>query len=345
MINLVTKEHILNAILPMTDPSSGKTLEEQNSVRRIFLNEEENKAHIIIALQELNTAHQATFQKGLLKVLKLDLGIAGVKLEYTTLNQRAAGESKILAPGKNVRFLAIASGKGGVGKSTTTANLAVALGRIGKKVGVIDADIYGSSISTIMEIKERPVFGSNIIHPVVQEGVEVIGTDMLNDSKKPLMWRGPMLGKMLDHFFNDVEWSDDIEYIIVDLPPGTGDVAIDIQRIIPSCKQIIVTTPHPSAANVAVRAGHMAQELKHTMLGVIENMSYLEHAGERINVFGQGGGVLVSQELETRLLANIPLAQPEHGEYHSIFDEKDSNGQVFLELAKYVDGFFDELEA
>lgn len=141
-----------------------------------------------------------------------------------------------------------------------------------------------------------------------------------------------MLSKMLEHFFYDVDWDEETEYVIIDLPPGTGDVAIDIQRFIPECRMLIVTTPHPSASRVAVKAGFAARQLKHSILGVIENMSYLKQGDEVLRIFGEGGGKEVADKLDTALVQQIPIGQPESG-HHSLFGVKEELGVLYLGLA------------
>ena len=143
-----------------------------------------------------------------------------------------------------------------------------------------------------------------------------------------------MLGKMLNHFFLDVVWDTNIEYILVDLPPGTGDVALDIQKLIPSCKMIIVTTPHPSASHIAVKAGFAAEQLDHELLGVVENMSYLIHKGEQLNIFGEGGGKIVADKLKTKILSTIPIGQPKNS--LSIFGADEEIGVDYLGLANKI---------
>ncbi|XMB85182.1 P-loop NTPase [Mycoplasmatota bacterium WC44] len=333
---MFTEENVRASIEILFDPTSGKTLKETNGIRKISIDQENKKVHIIIALDKLNTPEQEDLQFEMVKTLKVDLGFHGVKFEYTTHNTRAQGETTILGPDSNVKFIAVASGKGGVGKSTVTANLAVALARLGKKVGIIDADIYGSSIAQVMQTNEQPVYEDNLFTPVSIGGIEIMTTSMLLGENKPLMWRGPMLSKILKNFFHDTKWSEDIEFILIDLPPGTGDVALDIQNFIPQSKQLLVTTPHPNAAHVAVRAGLMAQHLNHPIIGVIENMSYLEIDGNRHNVFGIGGGEAVANQLETNLLGQIPLGQPENGKMHSIYLKEDNTSKIFDDLVSKV---------
>jgi len=172
------------------------------------------------------------------------------------------------------------------------------------------------------------------IVPFNKDGIELISTEFFLTPDKPLMWRGPMLGKMLNHFFYDVVWDKEIEYILVDLPPGTGDVAIDIQGLIPDSKMIIVTTPHPSASHVAVKAGFAAEQLKHELLGVVENMSYLSHNGEELRIFGEGGGQIVADKLKTKVLQSIQIGQPKNS--LSIFSASEEIGLDYIGLAKKV---------
>ena len=239
-----------------------------------------------------------------------------------------------------VEFISIASGKGGVGKSTVSVNLAVALARLGKKVGLIDADIYGFSVPDMMGVTELPVVKDNRIIPVERLGVKVISMGFFVEDNAPVVWRGPMLGKALDQFFRDVEWGD-LDYLLLDLPPGTGDIALDIHQMIPASKEIIVTTPHPTAAFVAARAGAMALQTEHALLGVIENMSWFEskQSGEREFVFGQGGGVRLAEELRTDLLGQIPLGQPDWDEEDfapSVYAEDHPIGQIYTDIAKNI---------
>lgn len=333
---MVTEKQIIEALESMIDPDNGKTLKENGGVRKVEYNAEANKVNLVIGLADDKSKKLNDFQFEIMKKMKVELGIGGVKIEYVKLSTRSSQETNILGEDSEVKFLAIASGKGGVGKSTITANLAMALTRMGKKVGLIDADIYGSSINQIMEIDELPTQVGNLINPVEKEGIQVITTAMLVQGNKPLMWRGPMLQKLLKHFLHDVDWAKDIEYILIDLPPGTGDVAIDIQQLIPQTRQILVTTPHPSASHVAVRAGIMAKELKHPILGVIENMSFIDIDGEKHRVFGKGGGAQVAYELETELLATLPLTQPENGKYHSLYLAEDKLSKEYDSIAKEV---------
>lgn len=254
---------------------------------------------------------------------------------------RTAPAVPLLSPESSTEFIAVASGKGGVGKSTVTVNLACALARRGKRVGIIDADIYGFSVPDMMGIEERPDNNGEKILPVERFGVKVMSMGFFVEENAPVIWRGPMLGKMLQNFFAEVEWGE-LDYLLLDLPPGTGDVALDVHQMIPRSKEIIVTTPHATAAFVAARAGAMALRTEHEILGIVENMAYYENRlGEKEYVFGRGGGAKLAQELNTRLLAQIPLRAPDNllgqPDYSpSVYDADTETGELYLELADVV---------
>ncbi|GAX89287.1 Mrp/NBP35 family ATP-binding protein [Effusibacillus lacus] len=232
-------------------------------------------------------------------------------------------------------FIAVASGKGGVGKSTATANLAVAFSRLGYKVGVIDADIYGFSLPNIFQLGDRrPALVENMLMPVQQDGVKIISMGFFVHDNTPVVWRGPMLGKMLRNFFSEVYWGD-LDVMLLDLPPGTGDVALDVHTLLPKSKEVIVTTPQSNATEVAARAGTMAIRTNHEILGVIENMSYFEANGERHYIFGKGGGERLARELNTDLLGQIPLGVAT-ASGSGIFPNGSEQAQIFESIAKNV---------
>ncbi len=251
-------------------------------------------------------------------------------------------QSPLLAPDSGVRFIAVASGKGGVGKSTVTVNLAVALARRGKRVGIIDADIYGFSVPDMMGIEETPTLEGDRIRPVERFGVRVMSMGFFVEDNSPVVWRGPMLGRMLRNFFADVEWGE-LDYMLLDLPPGTGDVALDVHQMIPQSKELIVTTPHATAAFVAARAGAMAIKTEHEILGVVENMAYYEcpSCGEKAYVFGRGGGARLAEQLHVDLLAQFPLGAPDNHPSEpdfapSVYKPDTPVGRMYLQLADAV---------
>ncbi|WP_315615212.1 Mrp/NBP35 family ATP-binding protein [Alkalihalobacillus sp. MEB130] len=235
----------------------------------------------------------------------------------------------------NGNVIAITSGKGGVGKSTVAVNLALALADIGKKVALIDLDIYGYSVPKILNIESKPKTMNNKIIPVGHENITVMSMGFLLKGNDPVVWRGPMLGKMIDHFFDDVIWGKQ-DFVILDLPPGTGDIALDLHHKLPKCQEIIVTTPHPNAVHVAERAGMMAKQTNHTILGVIENMSYFSppNSEEVYHLFGKGGGETLASNLDTNLLASIPLVHPQaDGEPSVLLTQDEQLASVYHSLA------------
>ncbi|OHE53586.1 MAG: chromosome partitioning protein ParA, partial [Tenericutes bacterium RIFOXYD12_FULL_36_9] len=238
-----------------------------------------------------------------IKLVKIELGFPGIKIDFFESEYIPEGE-------KPIKYLAVASGKGGVGKSSVTANLAAALIRQGKKVGIIDADVYGASIPNILQIDITPLNSTEDekMIPLNKDGIEVISTEFFMPPDKPLMWRGPMLGKMLIHFFSGVKWQDQIDLILIDLPPGTGDVALDVKTYVPKSKILVVTTPHVNASHVAVKAGIGAQNIGHEVIGVVENMSYYYNTCSKTRefIFGQGGGETVAKKLGVPVMGQIP---------------------------------------
>ncbi len=211
-------------------------------------------------------------------------------------------------PGSLTRVIAVTSGKGGVGKSSMTANLAAAMAAAGLKVGVMDADIYGFSIPRMLGVTHEPqVVDGMIIPPVGASGVKVMSIGMFVPDGQPVIWRGPMLHRALQQFLVDVFWGD-LDVLLIDMPPGTGDVAISIAQLLPNSEILVVTTPQVAAAEVAERAGSIAAQTKQKVVGVVENMSYLPQPdGSRLEIFGAGGGQSVSARLAAQLGYEIPL--------------------------------------
>src|SRR5579862_397956 len=211
-------------------------------------------------------------------------------------------------PSSLTRVYAVASGKGGVGKSSVTVNLAAALAASGQKVGLVDADIYGHSVPRMLGVTGRPTPVEKMIMPPSAHGVKVISIGMFTDGNKPVVWRGPMLHRALQQFLADVYWGD-LDVLLLDLPPGTGDVAISVAQLLPSAELLIVTTPQVAAAEVAERAGAIATQTHQRIVGVIENMAYLvcPHCGEQTDLFGSGGGATVAAALSRLSGTQVPL--------------------------------------
>ncbi len=215
-------------------------------------------------------------------------------------------------PGSMTRTVAVSSGKGGVGKSSISANMAVALARAGKRVGIVDGDIWGFSIPAMLGIAVPPVMVGDMIVPPVAHRVKVMSMDYFVGDDKAVIWRGPMLHKAIEQFLKDVFW-DDLDFLIIDMPPGTGDIAISMAQFLPRAQVILATTPQPTAQRVARRAALMAAEVDQEVIGVVENMSWFTgDDGKRYELFGSGGGEALAEELGVELMARVPLL-PEMG--------------------------------
>ncbi|GAB2811201.1 Mrp/NBP35 family ATP-binding protein [Actinocorallia aurea] len=249
------------------------------------------------------------------------IGASSVKVELDVMSDEQRKELQTMLrggqPAKEIPFAkpssltkvyAVASGKGGVGKSSVTVNLAAAFAALGRKVGVVDADIYGHSVPRMLGVDDRPTKVEDMIMPPSAHDVKVISVGMFTPGNQPVVWRGPMLHRALQQFLADVYWGD-LDILLMDLPPGTGDIAISVAQLLPNAEILVVTTPQQAAAEVAERAGAIAAQTHQQVAGVIENMSYLvcDHCGERQNVFGEGGGQTVADELTKTLGARVPL--------------------------------------
>lgn len=345
---MLTKEQVIELIEKLNDPVVNLPLKETGGVKEVSIKEEKNHVSLKIGIAKLGGQEQLDLQMKIVEVLK-ENGANTVGLRFEQLDDEALEQfrgqtsseiERLISPDDKVNFIAIASGKGGVGKSTVSVNLAVALARLGKRVGLVDADIYGFSVPDMMGISEKPEIEGNRIKPVERFGVKVISMAFFVEENTPVIWRGPMLGKMINNFFQEVNWGE-LDYILLDLPPGTGDVALDVHTMLPKSKEIIVTTPHPTAAFVAARAGAMALHTDHEILGVVENMSYFESkvTGEKEYVFGKGGGEKLASELNTELIGQLPLAQPDWTEEAfapSVYAEDHQLGQIYLNMAERI---------
>lgn len=344
---MLTEQNVRDLLNKMKDPFLHKTFEETGGIEEILIKEDKNHVSVKLAIAKTNTGEQMQLQQELVGALKQQ-GAATVGLRFSQLPEEVIAKYQptkeedptLLSKDSKTNFLAIASGKGGVGKSTVTVNTAVALARLGKKVGIIDADIYGFSVPDMMGVENRPTLKDKKIVPVERFGVKIMSMGFFVEDNSPVVWRGPRLGKMLTSFFKEVEWGE-IDYLLLDLPPGTGDVALDLHNMIPSSKELIVTTPHPTAAFVAARAGQMAINTEHEIIGVIENMAYFESkvTGEKEYVFGKGGGDKLAEVLETKVIGRLSLQQPydEEGVFApSVYQEEHPNGKEYLEVAKSI---------
>src|ERR671936_2064255 len=304
----VSKESVLAALEGVIDPELGRSVVELDMVREIRV--DGGDVAVTIALTVPGCPLRESFQEQVAHALQPIEGIRSVELgfdvlspdERIALTEKLRGRVEERTPGVSVdagtRVIAIASGKGGVGKSSLTANLAAAFSRLGRPTGVLDADVYGYSIPTMLGIHQRPIAVDKMIVPPVRGDLKVMSIGFFLDENSPVMWRGPMLHRALEQFLSDVHWGE-LDTLVVDMPPGTGDVSISLGQLLPRAEAVIVTTPQPLAQEVAARAALMARKTNMRLLGVVENMS-----GE---TFGSGGGARLADELGVPLLGSVPL--------------------------------------
>jgi ATP-binding protein involved in chromosome partitioning len=303
-----SRDLIMKALEGVIDPELRRPVTELDMVRAVEI--DGGDVRVTIALTVAGCPLRDSFQQQVVEVMREVPGVKRVALGFDvmTAEERQALTTKLrggmqerskgLSLSASTRVLAVCSGKGGVGKSTLTANLAVALAQSGKQVGVLDADVYGHSIPHALGIHQKPVLVDKMIVPPVQHDLKLMSIGFFLDDNQPVMWRGPMLHRALEQFLSDVHWGE-LDVLVVDMPPGTGDVAISLGQLLPRAETIVVTTPQPAAQEVASRAGVMAQKTGMRLVGVVENMT-----GE---VFGSGGGQRLADELDIPLLGAVPL--------------------------------------
>jgi len=352
MVSMPTRDQILEALKVVIDPELRRDIVELDMVRSIDIHPN-GVVDVMVSLTTAGCPIRNTFQQSVTEaVRKLD-GVIGVNVSFDVLTdtQKQTLQRKLGRPGglpdgalaqvKNV--ICIGSGKGGVGKSSVTANLASALAAEGKQVGVLDADVWGYSIPRMFGVgPEKPkVSAERKIIPPVAHGIKVMSIGFFLEEDAAVVWRGPMLHKALTQFLEDVDWGE-LDYLLVDLPPGTGDVSMTISQLLPQARFLIVTTPQPTAQKVARRSAEMADKVKLEIAGVVENMSgFTTPSGERFQLFGEGGGQALADEIGVPLLGKVPLTMPlrvqaDIGTPLVIEDPDDPAAQALRQLARGV---------
>ena len=333
----VNQGQVLDALRVVVDPDLHKDIVSLGFVQELKVRDNRVSFHLQLTTPACPVKDELKQQAE--DAVRALAGVDAVEVTLTAEVRPHGPVGKDIIPGvKNV--IPVGSGKGGVGKSTVSANLAVALAETGASVGLMDADVYGPSIPTILGIHTQPRAGGRGMLPVEAHGVKVISAGFFVKPDQAVVWRGPMLAKMIEQFLGQVEWGD-LDYLIVDLPPGTGDVQLTLCQRIPLTGAVIVTTPQPVAVNIAEKAIIMFNQLKCPLLGVIENMSYWESrtTGEREFIFGSGGGDRVSEKWEMPMLGKVPLAttvrETSDGGRPIVLEEPDSPAATaFVNAAK-----------
>jgi ATP-binding protein involved in chromosome partitioning len=315
-----SRDEILKALEAVIDPELRQSIVELGMVRSIDVREDASVA-VKVSLTTPGCPIRSHFQTAVAKAVTGLGGVSRVDVSFDVLTdtekgalQRKLGRSGGLPEGALAQVsnvVCIGSGKGGVGKSTITANLAAALAVEGRKVGVLDADVWGYSIPRMFGVGGRPpVSPERKILPLEAHGVKVMSIGFFVEEDAAVVWRGPMLHKALTQFLEDVAWGE-LDFLLVDLPPGTGDVAMTLAQLLPQARFLLVTTPQPTAQKVARRAAEMAHKVDLDIAGVVENMAaFVTPAGERYQLFGEGGGQALADELDVPLLGKVPLTMP-----------------------------------
>ncbi|MEV4513515.1 P-loop NTPase [Dactylosporangium sp. NPDC049525] len=310
---------IAAALSTVDDPEIRRPITELGMVREVVLRPD-GVAVIGLLLTVAGCPLKDKLRNDITNAVGAVDGVTGVEVDFgvMTAEQRKDLQTSLRGdvqepvipfaqPGSRTRVYAVASGKGGVGKSSVTVNLAAALAAKNLKVGVVDADIYGHSVPRMLGADGRPTQVESMIMPPSAHGVKVISIGMFTPGNTAVVWRGPMLHRALQQFLADVYWGD-LDVLLLDLPPGTGDVAISLAQLLPSAEILVVTTPQAAAAEVAERAGSIALQTHQRIVGVVENMSWLELPdGQRMEVFGSGGGAQVAESLSRLVGAPVPL--------------------------------------
>jgi ATP-binding protein involved in chromosome partitioning len=346
-MSLPTQDQVNDKLRAVIDPELRRDIVELGMVRAIDI-ADDGRIGVIVSLTTPGCPIRNHFQEAVVKNVSELEGVTAVAVEFDVLSdeeksalQQTLGRNKLpqgaLAKVKNV--ICLASGKGGVGKSTMTANLAAALAAEGKKVGALDCDVYGYSIPRMLGVEGRPDVNAErkIIPLESAAGVKVMSIGFFIEPNAAVVWRGPMLHKAIQQFLEDVDWGE-LDYLLLDLPPGTGDVSMTLAQLLPQAKIAIVTTPQPAAQSVAARAAEMANKVDLELLGVIENMSgFTTPDGQRFAIFGEGGGQTLADELDIPLVGKVPISEElrEHADSGSplVADEPNAAASVAVRQA------------
>ena len=362
----VKTEEIIEALKPVQDPELNRSIVELGMVKNVVIDGEQVTVEVLLtiagcplkakiendisdALLGINTISKVLVNFGVMndeeraKVREIVHGDPASTAGSQPAHGHAEGRVIPFAdPSCKTRVLLIASGKGGVGKSSVSANLAISLANRGKSVGIVDADVWGFSIPRMLGIDKPPTVIDDLLIPPCVHGVKAISMGFFAREDQPVIWRGPMLHKALEQFLTDVFW-DDLDYLLIDLPPGTGDIALSLAQFLPRSELYVVTTPQPAAQKVAQRAAYMAKNVNLEVKGVIENMSWFTgDDNKRYYIFGHGGGEDLANRLEVPLLGQIPLVQElregsDSGKPLAATNPDSEAGKVFAEIVETID--------
>ena len=362
----VTSEQVREALRPVQDPELHRSIVDLGMVKDVRI--DGARVDVTIALTVAGCPVRNEIQSRVNSALATVNGVDAVELDFTVMtdderaelrtrlhgdpaataaSQHAHGHAEGRAipfadPASTTRVLLVASGKGGVGKSSVTTNLAVSLAQRGRDVAVVDADVWGFSIPRMLGVEHAPVVIDSMLVPPESHGVRCISMGFFAAEDQPVIWRGPMLHKALEQFLTDVYW-DEPDFLVVDLPPGTGDISISLAQFLPRAEVYVVTTPQPAAQRVAQRAAFMAEKVNLDVKGVIENMSWFTgDDGTRYELFGAGGGAELAARLDVPLLGQVPLVPElregsDAGRPITAVDPDSEAGRAFAAIAERID--------
>ena len=339
---MVTVDQVLSSLKKVVDPELHKDIVSMGMIKDLSIND--GKVAFTLELTTPACPFNSEIE-GDVRAAMASLGVKDLNMRVTAkvMEGRSLSMDELLPGVKNI--IAVASGKGGVGKTTVSVNLALALAKAGAKVGLLDADIYGPSVPLMLGLKASPEVVNNKIQPPEVEGVKVISMGFFYEqSQQAGIYRGPIVSGIVKQFLTDVSWGE-LDYLIIDLPPGTGDAPLTIAQTIPITGILIVTTPQDVAMNVAVKAIGMFNKLNVPIVGVIENMSYLQcpHCNEQISLFGKGGGKKISEDFELPFIGEVPLhpgirESSDAGKPTVISEPESVQSHAFTKAAKLVAG-------
>jgi ATP-binding protein involved in chromosome partitioning len=362
----LTEAEVVEALRPVQDPELHRSIVDLGMLKSVDLDGDDIR--VLVALTVAGCPLRSEIDRRVRGALEGRDGVATVTLDFTVmddaeraaLRERLHGDPASTAgtnpahghaegraipfadPGSRTRVLLIASGKGGVGKSSVTTNLAVALAARDRSVAIIDADVWGFSIPRMLGVDRPPVVIDDMLIPPEAYGVRAISMGFFADEDQPVIWRGPMLHKALEQFLTDVYW-DEPDFLVIDLPPGTGDIAISMSQFLPRAEVYVVTTPQPAAQKVAQRAAAMAGKVHLEVKGIIENMSWFTgDDGHRYELFGRGGGAALAEQFDVPLIGQVPLVPAlreggDEGRPIAAVDPGSEAGRAFAAIAEFVD--------
>jgi ATP-binding protein involved in chromosome partitioning len=350
---MVSRDDVAVAVGGVMDPALNRSLADLDMIRAI----EVKRGHVRmrIALPTPRYPYASRIEKAARGAVSTLEGVGSLEIGFVAMTEDEQahlrellqgpgepGASPLMSPTTRTRILAVASGKGGVGKSSVTVNLAVQLARMGKRCAVVDADVWGFSVPRMLGVDQPPLVIDKLMIPPQAYDVSVISMGFFVEEGEPVIWRGPMLHKALEQFLRDVYWGDP-DYLVIDMPPGTGDISLSMAQFLPKAEVIVVTTPQPAAQSVAQRAALMAKKVHLSVFGVVENMSWFSgNDGARYEIFGSGGGEALAESLGVPLLGRVPLEPAlreggDEGRPISAVDPDADASRAFEEIARLIE--------